>query len=557
MHTTIRREHCSAKSDTARSFGAAAAIFGLAAALCGCQTATVTPSTAGSEAQPTPSRTPAEQVRTESTATNAPVESGLRPEQPAALAGSAQADLIGRIRDGLILPPVEDPAVDRELDWYVSNADYVNQVLHRSERYLHYIVEALQQRDMPLDLALLPIVESAFDPFAYSQGQAAGLWQIIPGTGRELGLKQNWWYDARRDVLESTRGALDYLQMLHDLFDGDWLLAVAGYNAGGGSVTRAIRQAETAGAPADFWGIRRYLPVETRRYVPRLLALGRLVGTPSRYDVSLPAIVDAPYFDVVDIGGQIDMALAAEIVGVTTDQLYLLNPGVNRWATDPDGPHRLLVPVAQAERFAAAVADPGNRQQVRWTQHRVRAGDTLGHLASTYRTTTAVLREVNGLRGDMIRIGQDLMIPHAARDPNAYTLGVDARTARTQDQPREGRRQAYVVRAGDSLWGVARRYGVEVGELAQWNAMAPGDVLRIGQELVVWSDAVVFATDSNERIRRVLYTVRKGDSLYRISTRFRVSVAELRQWNDLSTDRYLQPGQQLIVYVNVTEQSTS
>ena len=182
----------------------------------------------------------------------------------------------------------------------------------------------------------------AFDPFAYSHGRAAGLWQIIPGTGRRLGLEQNWWFDGRRDVLESTRAALDYLQELHEEFNGDWLLAVAGYNSGEGNVERAIRSAAAAGRPLDFWGVKSYLPVETRTYVPRLLAIASLVAKPESYGVALPPLANEPRFAVVDTGSQIDMALAARLAGIDTDQLYSLNAGVNRWATDPDGPHRLL-----------------------------------------------------------------------------------------------------------------------------------------------------------------------------------------------------------------------
>ena len=459
---------------------------------------------------------------------------------------SPPPDLVGRISAGLILPAAEDPAIDRQLDWYVANADYLNRVLHCSEGYLYHIVEALEQHDMPLDFALLPIVESAYDPFAYSKGQAAGLWQIIPGTAKDLGLKQNWWYDARRDVLESTEAALNYLRKLHEQFDGDWLLAVAGYNAGGGSVTRAMARAQAPGAPTDFWGIRPYLPVETRTYVPRLLALVRLIAEPSRYGVTLRSIANEPHFRIIETGGQIDMALAAQIADMSTDELYRLNPGVNRWATDPDGPHRLLMPLEQAEQLAVAVSSPGGLQGVRWTRHVVQAGETLSHLALEYRTTSALLQQVNDLPSEMIRAGQGLMVPQPVGTSTDDGLLAVARTTGALNPAGDGRRQAYVVQAGDSLWSVSRRYAVKVADLARWNSMSPEEVLNVGRELVVWSDLTVFISDTNQRIRRITYTVRKGDSLSRISAQFRVSVAELLQWNDISPERYLQPGQQLI-----------
>ena len=492
-------------------------------------------------------------------------EPSLEPAADSSLAGrttkasqiAEPRDLITRIRSELSLPISTDPAIQAELKWFASHPEYLDRVFLRSESFLHHIVETLDERGMPLDLALLPVVESAFDPFAYSHGRAAGLWQIIPGTGRRLGLTQNWWFDARRDVVESTRAALDYLERLHEMFDGDWLLAVAGYNSGEGNVARAIRRAEAAGEPTDFWGIKRYLPAETRTYVPRLLALKQLVAAPSHLGLSLPVLDDEAFFRIIETGGQIDMALAAELAGLSTEALYWLNPGVNRWATDPDGPHRLLIPVERAEDFSAAVAALNGRERVRWSRHTVGQGETLSHLAITYQTTPAVLQEVNDLgRNSMIRLGQELMIPHAVKNLTDYTQTLDARNSRTQNKTREGQKQSHVVRAGESLWVISRRYEVGVRELASWNAMAPGDPLSIGRELVVWSDKAVLAPGQNQRIRRVTYTVRRGDSLSRISTRFRVSVPDLLNWNSLSSDKYLQPGQQVVLYVDVTEQST-
>lgn len=554
MYLSVCRELRGASLTAAWRLGrrvAMGAFLGLAVSLSGCQTATVVPTDAepadavpsGRTEAPVPSGRP-------------PIVSESRPLQPTDPSDAAHVDLIERIRTGLVLPPASDSAIDRELDWYVANADYLNRVLGRSERYLHHIVEALEQNGMPLDLALLPIVESAYDPFALSAGQAAGLWQIIPGTGRELGLKQNWWYDGRRDVLESTDAALRYLSQLEQQFEGDWLLAVAGYNAGGGGVSRALRRAAADGRPTDFWGIRPYLREETRTYVPRLMALARLVADPARYGVALPAIENEPYFQVIETGGQVDMALAAQIADMSTDELYLLNPGVNHWATDPDGPHRLLVPFDGAEDLEAALASGDSLAGVHWIRHTVGAGETLSHLAIEYQTTADVLRQANGIAGDLIRAGQGLMVPQPTGASDGYGL-LAAALAEGADYPANGeRRQTYVIQSGDSLWSVARRYGVTVTDLAQWNAMSPQDILDIGRELVVWSDSPVFVPTANQRIRRVTYTVRQGDSLYRISTQFRVSVADLLQWNNLSPERYLQPGQQLILFVDVTNQST-
>jgi membrane-bound lytic murein transglycosylase D len=454
------------------------------------------------------------------------------------------------------IPVENDPAIDAQLNWYLNNPEYLNRVFSRSEPYLYHIVETLENRGMPLDIALLPVVESAFDPFAYSHGRASGLWQIIPGTGTYLGLKQNWWFDARRDVLESTRAAFDYLQYLHDLFEGDWLLALAGYNSGEGNVSRAVRRAESEGLPTDFWHIRYYLPEETQAYVPRLIALKQVISESEFYNIELPEISNAPFFEIVETSGQMDMALAADLAGITTDELYHLNPGVNRWATDPEGPHRMLVPVKWASNFRMALSELGQQNQVSWSRHEVSMGETLSQLALNYQTTPWVLKEVNGLTNDMIRIGQNLMIPHAAKQPEDYKQTLDARRKQVINQEQNGERTTYKVQKGDSLWTISRQYKTTVGELAKWNAMAPRDPLSIGLELVIWTDSTGFKQQDNERIRRLTYTVRVGDSLSRISTRFKVSISKLLEWNDLSPEKHLQPGQQLVMFVDVINQST-
>jgi membrane-bound lytic murein transglycosylase D len=484
-----------------------------------------------------------------------------------------EPDLFVRLRSRFTLEIAPDPAVQRERDWYARNQAYLNRVFTRGDLYLFYIAGALEARGMPAELALLPVVESAFDPFAYSHGRAAGLWQIIPGTGKRLGLAQNWWFDGRRDVLESTRAALDYLQQLHQQFNGDWLLAVAGYNSGEGNVARALKKAAAAGRSQDFWGVKSYLPAETRTYVPRLLAIAELVADPAAVGVTLPELRNTAQFAVVETGGQIDMALAASLAGIDTDALYALNAGVNRWATDPEGPHRLLLPLAQADLFATSLAALGERERVQWTRHRVRTGETIGGIAERYQTTVAVLREINQLGGNTIRAGEDLTIPHATQSIATYTQSADVRAARQQSTPRNGERREHLVQAGETLWSISRVYDVDIRNLASWNSMAPGDVLSVGRELVVWTappaaiaaaataQASLVRSDSatgfaaTSRIREITYVVRRGDSLSSIARRFKVSVDKLVEWNAGTLDQYLQPGQRLKMRVDVTEQS--
>ncbi len=469
----------------------------------------------------------------------------------------ATPDMITAMAAGFELRVADRKEVARQREWFVKHPKYMQRVFQRSERYLYHILGELQRRGMPPDLALLPIVESAYDPFAYSHGRAAGLWQMIPGTARRFGVRQNWWYDGRRDVLDSTRAALDYLQYLYDEFDGDWQLAVAAYNSGEGNVMRAIARNTAVGKPTDFWHLK--LPRETVTYVPKLLALVDIVADPEAYGLDLPKLPDRPYFDVVSLDGQMDLALIAELAGMDMDDLYALNPGFNRWATDPDGPQRALVPVDRAPQLTAAVADLPDDARMRWVRYRIRSGDSLISVARRHDTTPEVLKAVNGLRGNLIRVGDHLMIPTASRTLTAYTQSADRRLARTQGTPRGSAKVSHTVANGDTLWGIARRYGVSTRSLAKWNGMAPGDTLSLGRTLVVWADtgksAPAPAASPAARERKLRYTVRRGDSLYLIAQRFRVTVAQIQQWNKLDASRYLQPGQTLTVFVDVTRQS--
>ncbi len=483
---------------------------------------------------------------------------------PAAIAeGSPYPDdLWARIRHGFEMEHVDNDRVARELAYYSRHGLYMDRVAERATPYLYHIVSELEKRGLPTELALLPVVESAFQPFAYSHGRAAGIWQFIPGTGRHYGLRQSWWYDGRRDVIASTEAALTYLERLNSMFDGDWELALAAYNAGEGTVMRAIRRNAQQGKPTDYWNLP--LPAETRQYVPRLLAIRALVDDPHAHGLELTSIPDEPYLGVVDVGSQIDLALAADLAELELDELYRLNPGYNRWATDPEGPHRLALPLDRIDSFQARLADVPDGQRVRWQRHQVQPGETLGQIARRYRTTVAMLQETNDLNGHVIRAGSHLLVPTSSQPADQYALSADQRLQRQQNRQRNGERVQHTVRSGDTFWGLSRRYGVEVRQLAQWNGMAPGDTLRPGQNLVIWTQQASGGGGGTARnapprgepiIQRVTYTVRSGDSLYTIARRFNVSVRDLRSWNNLREDRYLQPGQQLTLHVDVRAQS--
>lgn len=474
-------------------------------------------------------------------------------------------DLWTRVRNGFLLERREDGRVRSDIEWYSRHQSYLDRVSERARPYLHLIIEEVEARGMPGEIALLPVVESAYQPFAYSHGRAAGLWQFIPGTGRRFGLKQTWWYDGRRDILKATNAALDYLSYLHRHFDGDWLLALAAYNSGEGTVARAIRRNKKKGKPADFWSLD--LPPETEGYVPKLLAIATIVDNPVAHGVTLETIPDEPYLSTVEVGSQIDLDLAAELAGISIEELYRYNPAFNRWATDPAGPHHLLLPLSQAEMFMQRLEQYPEKERISWKRHRVRSGESLGVIARDYRTTISMIKKVNGIRGNTIRAGQSLTIPVARKELNRYQLSSSERLKRTQNQKRQGSRIDYRVKPGDTLWDIAQEYSVSVNSLAKWNGMAPRDPLKPGKQLVIWtSDKKQISAinpanfthpyQTNTR-QRIGYTVRSGDSLSRISQRFKVSIDSLKRWNNLQGKKYLQPGQKLTLYVDVTHQSGS
>ncbi|NNC55375.1 MAG: transglycosylase SLT domain-containing protein, partial [Pseudomonadales bacterium] len=306
------------------------------------------------------------------------------------------------------LAPIGSKAIVEEINWLKRNRNYLQRVTRRSGPYAYHIVQRCLERGLPVELALVPMIESAYDAFAYSPGRATGLWQFIPATGRHYKLEQNWWYDGRRDVLASTEAALDYLSHLHNRFD-DWLLALAAYNGGQARVSRAIRKNRKAGLPTDYWAL--HLPTETSRYVPRLLALRAVLGEPHHYGMQIWPVANAPHFEIVPLDSQIDLAQAAKMAGVEMRALYKLNPGFSRWATPPEGPHQLLLPQENASNFISALEKTSSADRLQWHRYEVQAGDTLSGIAKKFASRHQLIARANNIQQHRIRAGQALLIP--------------------------------------------------------------------------------------------------------------------------------------------------
>ena len=481
------------------------------------------------------------------------------------LAPDEYTDVLDRIRAGFALEDVQNWAIDREVEGYRTRPDFLDRTFRRGARYLHYIVGEIEKRGLPMELALLPVVESAFNPVAYSRSRASGLWQFIPSSGKHYGLEQNWWIDERRDVIESTNAALTYLEYLNRYFNGDWFLAIAAYNGGEGNVRAAIERNRRAGRPTDFFSLD--LKPETRDYVPKLLAVRRLVGNPDLFGLQFSPIANTAYFTIVDPGRQVHLGEAADLAGISRDDMFALNPGYNRMTTPPNGPHRLLLPVDHAETFRLAMLNPEGTVTVAAAavepppvvEHRVRSGESLAVISRRYDVSVDAIREANNLRGSVIHPGDVLTIPGSTGTAATNSSAAEARPDISAQQLPEHQRatgsgsksRSYTVRSGDTLWGVAHKFGVSVPQLADANGLSTKSGLTTGDRLKIPGKGGSSSSDTN----RMTYKVRRGDTLSEIADKFNVSVRELMTWNRLRQSSSLRTGQRLVVYVDPSRQT--
>ncbi|MDM8560523.1 LysM peptidoglycan-binding domain-containing protein [Candidatus Parabeggiatoa sp. HSG14] len=395
-------------------------------------------------------------------------------------------DLWSRIRNGYKLPEVNNYKVQNAIKKYVKNPHYFKRISKKAHPYLYYIVEQIEKRKMPLEIVLLPAIESAYEPMALSYKSAAGLWQFIPATGKGRGLRQNEWYDGRRDIMKSTTAALDYLQSLYKLFDNDWFLALAAYNYGQGNLKKAIKKNEQLSKPTDFWSLS--LPRETREYVPKLLALSRIVANPQTFGIKLQAIANKPYLKQVNVGHQIDLSLAAQLASLSRTEFKRLNPSYRRGVTNPKGPHYLLLPVDKVGKFKQRLAKiPAHlfvkkktqlaQVDIKTQKHRVRRGENLWKIAKRYGTTVAALRQLNHFNNRSLYVGQQLKV-------QAKALVSKQHQVHTHSAVTPVKTQKHRVRRGENLWQLAKRYGTTISLLRKLNKFK-GNSLKIGDFLRV------------------------------------------------------------------------
>jgi membrane-bound lytic murein transglycosylase D len=480
----------------------------------------------------------------------------------AELAQVSTDNLWQRIRNGYGMPEVDSPYTATHEAWYAARPDYVRRMVERSQRYLYHVVVEVEKRGMPTEIALLPMVESAFNPQAYSKSHASGIWQFIPSTGKNFGLKQDWWVDNRRDVTAATDAALTYLQKLHLMF-GTWDLALAAYNAGEGTVSRAIARNRQQGLPTDYNSLP--LPPETRNYVPKLQAVKNIMTNPELYGLNIQTIPNRPYFTKVTAPQQIDAHLAAKLAEISFEEFSSLNPEYNRPVLTATGSaHEILLPIGAAETFKTNL-EAYDKPLVSWQTYHAKRGERMANIARKFGIPLAELRNVNDLpTRDNLIMARPLLVPMdngAKADANIVLAEhVDvAEPAIAKAEPTQIIR--HKVSGNDTLLSIAKRYKLSTQQLMAQNQLKssklkPGQILNVASAAAPISKAVVVSA-ANRKVdisksklvaskKKQRYIVQRGDTLESIARKFDVARDELQRWNKISGSRIV-PGAILMI----------
>ena len=463
-------------------------------------------------------------------------------------------DLWDRIRKGLKLSELNNPRVAGHEAAFASEPEYLARIVDRSRRYLYHIVDEVEKRGMPMEIALLPIVESAFNPNAYSHARASGIWQFMPGTGKNYGLQQNWWHDERRDVHAATKAALDYLESLHRRFN-NWELALASYNSGEGRVGRAIAYNRARGLPTDFSSIQ--LPTETRNYVPKLIAVRNIIREPERFGLTLAYIPDKPYFTAVSTDKHIDLKRAAEFAEIPVDEFLALNPAFNRPVIAAKESRSILIPAETADIFLAKLENP-EQPLVSWRTQKLARGETLEKAANRFGISSSELKEVNGIPSSKkIAGGGMVLVPVVMSTRQTAHIDDEATPEAAVAAPYVAPPSiSHIVKRGESLAEIARHYHVSSKALQAWNGLRKGRVV-VGQRLAIHNRSLSQVAGIEPKARKVsaaksvdrniTYRVQRGDTLYSIARRFDVDMVALKRWNNISDKRGLQSGSRVSI----------
>ncbi len=493
------------------------------------------------------------------------------------------------LREEFTLPHYEDnPVVQAKIEWFMNNQDYLLRSASRAAPYLYYILQQVKKRHLPAELVLLPIIESGYNPFSLSNVGAAGIWQLMPETASGLGVKRDWWYDGRRDVIASTRAALTYLAYLQSFFEGDWLRAIAAYNTGEGNVLTAIKRNIREGLDTDFWS----LPVaqQTKDYVPSLLALAIIISRPDQYPIYFPPVRNAPYLAQIDVGTQINLKYAAKLAGISYQKIIQLNSGFKGPATSRKGPNKLVLPIENVEQFTENLARSPLTQPLNWIHYKVKSGDTLVSISKKFSTTSSDIRKMNHLAKNNVRPGTNLLIPHhdksSSEESESDSIANSDMIASNTENKKEkfivlkskNRKDddivpiineklalnssnsytlepgdtVYIIRSKDTLEKIAKRFHITKKSLIEANQLA-GRKIKTGKQLIIPTHPTIMtqigtstASEKNLQPGDTVYMVRRGDTIAKIARKFRTTAAMIRLAN-LVDDSTISIGDKLVI----------
>ncbi len=425
------------------------------------------------------------------------------------------------------------PEVRQQIRWIVSHPDYIR-MLSKSEPYMYHIISEIKKRNLPGELALMPMIESSYNPFAFSGAGASGLWQIMPGTGREFGLKQDWWHDSRRSISNSTKAALKYLTYLNNFFHGNWILACAAYDAGEGAVARSMKNAQQNPNKSHFWSLS--LPRETKEYIPKLLALAEVIENPKKYNIKLPNFVHKPYFQEVNIGSQIDLMNAANLAGISYHDMIMLNPEYNRWATAPTLPYKLLIPINKVKGFQNNLAKIPANKRITWYKHKLNKKDNLQVVANKFNTNINLLKHYNNLKSNSISNEQYILIPKMPPMALYRENNLNANIKLPIFAEPKQYKVLHIISATDTYQTLQTKYNVSNEQLKKWNYnLSLTGKLLPGQSIIIWRSLT----------KPQNYIVKYGDSLSKIARDHNKSITTLISLNPNLKHSTLKPGQEI------------
>tara|TARA_B100001564_G_scaffold152239_1_gene127913 strand:- start:773 stop:2281 length:1509 start_codon:yes stop_codon:yes gene_type:complete len=455
------------------------------------------------------------------------------------LANRTYKDIWDKTRSGFCLDTVYSPRVDKEIQWFMNNKDFLYRSIERAKPFLYHVIVELERNNLPFELALLPIVESGYQPYAYSPSKAAGIWQFIPPTAREYGLKKNWWYDGRRDIFASTKAASHFLKDMKRHFKGDWLLAIASYNTGAGNVGKSIKKANYTLGNKTFWDLN--LPRETEIYVPKLIALRDIIANPTNYGVNIPKLPNKPITKFVKIKHPIDFYTISILSGVDEAQIHLLNPGFSAWYFLPTMQKRLLLPTENAKVFQKRYSKLIRLIYSNQT-HLVEKGDSLSKISRIYNVSIKSIMLLNNLKSDLIRINQKLKLPIEGITEDKNQIKIGNSNYKIIDKSII---YSHKVKRYDNWYKIARRYNTNLKTLLSWNNANKKTKLKVGEIIKIKMKSPVLSRDNNIKLR---YVVDLGDTVRDISTGFGVSEKSLLSDNNIKNSRSLRAGTNLTIY---------